>query len=82
MTEHGLNDGPSSHHDGTMVNGIVNGDADADAGTGRRGVPTIGDYITVLHGAIRQGVLFVPIMEALKEVQTECGVEGEVVTRL
>ena len=83
LTEHGLNAGlapsSSSNHDGTVVNEAINGDGDADgdADAGRRGVATIGDYITVLHEAIRQGVLFVPIMEALKEVQMEYGKEGE-----
>ena len=79
VTERGLNDaGPSSphHHNGTVVNEIVDNDSDdnADADVGNRGgfsSPTIGDHITVLHGAIRQNVLFVPIMEALKEVQIE-----------
>ena len=80
LTERGLNGGlPSQdHYNGTGINGIVNGDGDADAG--RRGdvTMTIGDYITFLHAAIRQNVLFVPIMEALKEVQAEVGVEQSV----
>ena len=77
LTERALNAaGPlSPHHhiDGSVGNGILNGDgdADADAGSERVSSPTIGDYITVLHSAIRQNVLFVPIMEALKEVQME-----------
>ena len=30
---------------------------------------TIGDYLTVIHEAIRQGVLFLPVMEAIREAQ-------------
>ena len=79
LTERGLNAaGPSlpHHHNGTIVNvivdGDVDGDADGDADARSTGASTtIGDHITVLHEAIRQNVLFVPIMEALKEVQTE-----------
>ena len=67
LTERGLNKG--------LSDGIVDGDKGQYVG--KRGRETIGDYIAVLHAAIWQGVLFVPIMEALKEVQTECGEERD-----
>lgn len=47
-----------------------------DANSKHQHVRTIGEHITVLHEAIRQGVFYVPVMEALKEakdsVSTEC----------
>ncbi len=53
------------------------GDPELDATVKPGHALTIGDHITVLHEAIRQGVLNVPVMEALKEarkaVATECG---------
>lgn len=51
-------------------------DHELDAAVKHGRVLTIGDHITVLHEAIRQGVLNVPVMEALEEardaVATQC----------
>lgn len=44
-------------------------DSGPDADYKREHVPTIGDHITVLHEALCQGVLFVPVMKALEEAR-------------
>ena len=45
------------------------GDIGPEADYKREHVLTIGDHITVLHEAIRQGVLLIPVMKALKEAR-------------
>ena len=42
---------------------------DAHTPTHRPSILKIGDYITAIHEAIRQGVLFLPVMEAIREAQ-------------
>lgn len=58
------------------------GNHELDATVEHEHVLTIGDHITVLHEAIRQGVLNVPVMEALEEARdtlaNECDTNDKV----
>ncbi len=58
------------------------GDHELDATVEHGHVLTVGDHITVLHEAIRQGVLNVPVMEALEEARDALAAEREDNNRL